>query len=235
MLGEMIAADTGNALFQRNLGATFNYLGRDLRASGRARPAVDNHRRAVGIAERLAASDTGSAEHRHDMAISHYLLAEALAAAHEPDGALEQYHRAAAMKQALRIVEPSNTRHADDLAVIYAGTSAVMVDKKDYDGAEAAMRQSIPLAEAAARRDVRNRKVQVILASTYMAAGRLSARRSVEAVNSLERTTRCEESTGWYQKSLVIWQRLLESGALPVWLAAKPEEAHKAIARCASR
>jgi non-specific serine/threonine protein kinase/serine/threonine-protein kinase len=232
MLGPMIAADSGNMLFQRTLGVGYSYLGRDLRAGGDPRGAIDNHRKGISIGERLALADPKSTEHPNDIAFRRNMLAEALADAHDYGAALDEYGRAAASERVLRVIEPSNTRHADNLAVIYAGWGAVLVDTRNYGGADSAYRQAIPLAEAAVARSGSTQKAKVSLALAYSGAGRLSARRSAAAASSGERASRCVEATAWYRKSLGVWQGLKDKGTLPVVHASKPAEAARAIVTC---
>jgi non-specific serine/threonine protein kinase/serine/threonine-protein kinase len=232
MLGPMIAADSGNVLFQRTLGVAYSYLGRDLRAAGDPRAAIENHRRAIVIGDRLAIVDPTSTEHRSDIAFRRYLLAEALADAHETRAALDEYRRAVSGGRALRATEPSNARHADNLALTYAGMGAVLTDTRAYRSADSAFREAIPLAETAGTRSGASRRSIASLALTYAGVGRLHSRWSAESTDSAERLSHCNEANGWYRKSLDTWQRMQATGALAAVNSARPAEVKRAISAC---
>jgi tetratricopeptide (TPR) repeat protein len=202
---------------------SWNYLGRDLRAAGRARDALGPHRAALSAAERLLASDPGSTEHGHDVAITRYYLAEALAAADDLPAAVEQYRQAAASKQRLRVSEPSNTRHPDDLALIGVGLASALIERGQLDAAERALREALPLAEAASARTTSNRRARTALGGAYLAVGRLHARRA-----------EWREAREWLARSRAVLGELQRRGALPAAETPKLDLLAREIARCDS-
>ncbi len=234
-LEQMVAADTQNTAFRRNLGVTFNTLGRDLRAAGDAARAIENHRRALAIVERLIAADSSSSEHRQDLAVTRGMLADALLDARQYAPALEQYQQAIALKESMRVAEPSTERHGDDLAGLYAGIGAVRLAQRDHAGAARAFRTAIPLADAAVERPSVTIRAQSTGASVYAGVGRLHAQQSEQAATAVERVGFCRDAARWYQRGIAIWDAMQKSGSLSVLDAGRRAAAAIGIARCGVR
>lgn len=208
MLDDMIGIDPENKLLRRNRSNMTNWLGRDLRASGRSDLALIQHRRALDMSEQLAKADARSSEHQHDLATSHYLIAESLSDLKQDREALAEYRIAETSKEKLRVTEPTNSRHADDLALIYSGIGAVLTRTSDYAGASRMVEKAIPLAEAAVMRNKTNLKARVNLASTYFGAGRLHASIAGPLTTREQKTLHLGEARSFFGKSLDIWQNI---------------------------
>ena len=233
-LQPMVAADTQNTLFLRNLGVAHNNLGRDLRAAGQPKRAIVSHRQALAITEQLSRADTSSIEHRRDRAFTEDVLAEALADAQDYANALAMYDRAIASKRALQRDEPSNPWHADDLAFLYAGLGATRVATSDWTGAERAYREAIPLAEAAVARQEGSKKAQATLASIYAGAALLHAQRARGAKSDAARRSACREALSWHDKSQALWKQVQAANALTATDNAKRAAAAAGLRACES-
>ena len=209
-----IAADPSNTLFARNLGVTYNYLGRDLRSSGQPVPAAAAHRKALQLAEELARKDPKSAEHQHDVAFARYLLAEALGDARQNDESLREYRNAEAAKLRLRVTEPENSRHVDDLAAIYTGMARVFTRAGRFDEANTAIKKAIPLADSAVARSASNRKAKVSLATAYLRAGELHSAVASTHAGGARRLTELRDAQTLLKKSDAILRALISERPL---------------------
>jgi tetratricopeptide (TPR) repeat protein len=197
MLSQMLDSDPSNTLIRRNKAVMTNWLGRDLRSSGRSDLAIAAHREALAASERLAAADPNSGEHKQDFAFAHFLIAEVLGDLKSDREALTHYDIAARSEEKLRIAEPTNSRHADDLALIYSGMGKILTRTRVFPDARSAVAKAITLSEAAAARNPANLKARVNLAATYFNAGSLE-----------ESTGRWSDARQHFRKSADIFNRI---------------------------
>ena len=207
-LDTMLSADPSNTMLKRNLGATYNYLGRDRRAVQDPARAALAHRHALEIADKLGAADPKSSEHQHDQAMSHFLLGEALSDKLDNGAALDEYRVAARSKERLKVSEPANTRHPDDLALIYLGMSRIHLRIGDLPTAAQEAAKAIPAAEAAVKRSSSNMKARLNLAAGYAVAGELHEELARKATTGAVTREEWTTARAYFAKTAAIWRDL---------------------------
>jgi phage tail protein X len=78
---KLVAADPGNAAWQRDLAVSWSKLGEVRVAQGNLAGAVAAYKASQAIAERLAAADPGNAGWQRNLIVSHVKLSEVAASA----------------------------------------------------------------------------------------------------------------------------------------------------------
>ncbi|MEP6835765.1 MAG: protein kinase [Gemmatimonas sp.] len=208
MLKQMVAADTKNSLFLRNLGVTYNTLGFDMIGAGQPLKAVNEHRTALAIVERLRAADPVSAEIKQDFAYTLSALADALRESHQYMAAIAEYSRSLSVKLELQKSEPENPRHPVDLVLIYSGRGAARVESDDLSGAQHDFDLALPLAELAVAKPDATSKARSAVALLYSRVGRLHEHQVRAESNRVARSADCLEAHVWFDKSLAAWGTL---------------------------
>jgi tetratricopeptide (TPR) repeat protein len=112
----LVAADPGNAGWQRDLSVSHNKMGDVLRAQGNLPAALESYRASHDIFERLAAADPGNAGWQRDLSVSHNKMGDVLWAQGNLPAALESYRASLAIRERLAAADPGNAGWQRDLA-----------------------------------------------------------------------------------------------------------------------
>jgi tetratricopeptide (TPR) repeat protein/tRNA A-37 threonylcarbamoyl transferase component Bud32 len=219
-LERMLTADPKNAQFRRNLGVTYNMLGRDLLLVGDTAGALESHRKALAISEEMMAADT-SAHVKADAALSLQRLGEAQASKRNYPSALENFRKALALREPMLVAAPANMQARDDVSSLHANIGNVLSATGDTAGARDAFTKAVSLAEENSKQAPTNARFRVRLALRYAEIGHLHRALAEWKV-----------ARDYLAQSLAIWEELRNKGALFPAYASKPDEVAREIAQC---
>ena len=114
---ERVAADPGNAGYQRDLSISRNKLGDLAVAAGDSSTAERHYRAGLTIAERLAAADPGNAGYQRDLSISRNKLGDLARAAGDSSTAEQHYRAGLTIAERLAAADPGNADYQRDLSI----------------------------------------------------------------------------------------------------------------------
>lgn len=196
---KQLAADPKNVQFKRSVGVAYNALGRIQTDMDNGAAALENHQKALKIAEELFAADGKSSENLRDVAMTREFTADAEANKGDCSSAIENYRKA---------LEMYGSSTGDDLAPSYAGIGKCLAEIGKLNEAADSFRQTVPLAEKAARNSPLNVKKQARLAIYYLEGGKVLAR--LAAGSGHGNTALIQEKDQWLEKG---YQMLKDLGA----------------------
>lgn len=228
-LRAMVDVDQSDVSARRNLGVTYNALGRDLLTTGKIAESIESHRKALSISERLLNADPSSEGNKSDVAFTEQRLAEAQAAAHDYRLALENFRKALAVREETLAQDPSNARARDDVSSIYAEIGDTLIATGDLHGATDAYAKALPLAEEDSAQAPRNVRLRARLALRFLEVGKLHE--EIARHHSGDKSE-WQQAHGYFQRSLAIWQDLRSKGTLIPAEAHEPDEVAGEIAKC---
>ncbi len=118
-------SDPSNPRWQRDLAASYNWLGNTAVAQGNLGDAARNYDEYMAIAKKLAASDPSNAELQRDVAVSYNKLGDVAFLRGKLVDAARDYNEELAIAEKLAAEDPSNTEWQRDLAVSYERRGSV--------------------------------------------------------------------------------------------------------------
>jgi non-specific serine/threonine protein kinase/serine/threonine-protein kinase len=130
-------------------------------ATGDSRAALRTVRRAVDLQKDIATDAAATPAARRDLAVAYSRLGDMLAATGETAASLEQHRLALGVMEALAATAPDDIANLRQLGVAYHKVGNVLGNPNfpnvgDYDGALAAMQQSVAVFERASARHPEN-------------------------------------------------------------------------------
>ena len=229
-LQKLVAADSKNALFRRNLSVTCNILGRQFLLAGNLAAALENHQLALTIDEEVIAANPESAERKADLAVSLWRMGEAQTAQGQYESALQNLRKALALREPVIAANPTNSRARDDVASIHAAIGKALAATGDFSGAIAAYEKAIPLAEEVSKQAPTNAKYRARLAQRYAELGRLP--REFAAAQPGASKEHLQRARHHLARSAAVWQELREKKILLPADAHKPDEVARELVIC---
>jgi tetratricopeptide (TPR) repeat protein len=227
-LQRLLQGDPKNMQLRRNLGVSYNVLGRDLLLLGDVAGALENHRNALALAEPLSV-ESPSEEMKADLAVTQWRLGRAQFAARDFESALANY------RKALTLREPAtanilNARAQDEVASMHADVGNVLAARNDFAGAAEALEKALAKAEEVSKRAPTNARFQARVALRYSELGRLH--RSIAEAGSANAKAEWQRARDFFARSVAAWQELQHRNILMPADAAKPDEVVRELAAC---
>ena len=143
---QLVAADPGNAGWQRDLADNHVRIGDVLLHAGDREGARDAYGKALAITEKLAAADPGNAGWQHDLFISHDRIGDVLFAS-DRAAALDAYRKSLAILEQLAAVNPGNANLQRDLTYSHTTIGDVLLAAGDREGGRDAYRKALAFTE----------------------------------------------------------------------------------------
>lgn len=228
---QLSAADPLNARYRRSLADNKLSVGDLQVAQGNFSQALATFRQGLLALQQLASADPANRELRVDIGIAHKSIATALAKAGKLPEALEQNRRWLSIYQELHRADPQ--RYGQELPEIHERMGDLLFQLNDRTGAIENYQRALAYLEAASVEGRLGVKVRRATASDYERIGRVysSIALNIKAA-PIARVEACREAKSWYQRSLVIWQKLRDEGLLNAEDASKIQEVSNEIAAC---
>jgi tetratricopeptide (TPR) repeat protein len=196
MLG-LLAEQSDNAQWQRELSLSYNRIGETLSRSGRPPDALNMFRLAFDIRQKLADRAPDNAEWQRDLAVSYERIGDELFRSGDTDEAFASHRSALEIRRKLVLDAPDNKEWPRDLSVSYERIGDLQFSIDEFDTALENYQASFALRKSVSADNPGNAEAQRDLAISHAKLG-----------DVLWRTGRSKEAVDAYRESLAVRERL---------------------------
>jgi serine/threonine protein kinase/tetratricopeptide (TPR) repeat protein len=195
------------------------------------RAAVERHRRAIAIVDRLLAAWPQNFTYRRQQALNLLWLGQAQHRLGQRPAAMKSVGQALDLQLAILASDPTRQTVRQDAVATYNARGDLQLDTGDARGALDSYTTALGLAEqvyAAARLDEWARRDRI---DCYERMGQYWARRGRADVATAQRAAAWEQAHRWHEKSLAEWREWLRLQP-NVYIERRHEQAAQAVAAC---
>lgn len=229
---EAVKADPSNALLRRDVYVGLYRLSTMQSDVGDLRGALANLRRAISLCEGEAATNPSSSEVRGDLGVFHFHLGEMLEKGGRRREALQHYQTALAIEQAMSDSNPKDTGKRGNVADDWIKVSDLQLALGDLAKALDGYQKAQAIWETVVKEDPDDGDGRNQLALVYEKLGGVHAQQAVRGSSSKNAADSWREAKSWYEKSLALWNELLQQKKLSADYESNPTAVSQQIAKC---
>lgn len=164
---QLVDANPGNIVWQRDLGITHNKLGDVQSVQGNLPAARARYEAALAIVQRRADTDPGNTESLRDLGVSYNHLGDVQLAQGNLPNARARYEAGLAIAQQLADTDPGNAQWQRDLSISHDKLGVVHSAQGDLPGARSRYEAGLAIAQRLADDDPGNAQWQRDLSVSY--------------------------------------------------------------------
>ena len=201
-IGErLLAASPADANVASAIGSVYSELSHAFFELHDYPQAVQAAERSMELAQQLARVDPANTDHLNSVGTAYNTLAAAQIGAGELARAADSFRESIRVREALVAGDPNNTQYAQPLLVAYGSLGDVLgyragANLGDTEGATAAFRKAIEMAQRASARDRSDRRAMFDLASAKLRLGTLLTDPIGDATGALHELDEAERLNG---------------------------------------
>jgi serine/threonine protein kinase/tetratricopeptide (TPR) repeat protein len=187
----------GDALAQRDVSVSYNYLGNVTLRLGQAEQALGYYRKSLEIAERLVQESPGDAQTQRDVSISYDRLGNVTLQLGEAEQALGYYRKYMEIAERLAKESPGDAQAQRDVSVSYNRLGDVTLQLGQAEQALGYYRKYMEIAERLAKESPGDAQSQRDVSISYDRLGNVTLQLG-----------QAEQALGYYRQGLEISERL---------------------------